>query len=70
MSGLGLADAGRWDNLGRYEEALISCDKVIELGSQHSSVFFNRAIAILGLNRWDEGITTFRRRIPTPRTRG
>jgi hypothetical protein len=29
---------------------------VIELGSQHSSVFFNRAIAILGLNRWDEGI--------------
>jgi tetratricopeptide (TPR) repeat protein len=44
------------DNLARYEEALISCDKAIELGSQDSSVFFNRAIAILGLNRWDEGI--------------
>ncbi len=44
------------DNLGRYEEALMSCDKAIELGYKSSNVFFNRAIAILGLNRWDEGI--------------
>jgi tetratricopeptide (TPR) repeat protein len=47
----------RYDEaLASYEEALISCDKAIALGDQHSSVFFNRAIAILGLNRWDEGI--------------
>ncbi|MEG4144702.1 tetratricopeptide repeat protein, partial [Microcoleus sp. Pol12B5] len=45
------------DNLGRYKEALISCDKAIELGKEGAPVFFNRAIAILGLNRWDEGIT-------------
>ncbi|WP_293231480.1 tetratricopeptide repeat protein [Microcoleus sp. PH2017_05_CCC_O_A] len=47
----------RYDEaLASYEEALISCDKAIELGKEGSSVFFNRAIAILGLNRWDEGI--------------
>jgi tetratricopeptide (TPR) repeat protein len=44
------------DTLGRYEEALASCDKAIELGDQSSNVFFNRAIALLGLNHWDEGI--------------
>ena len=43
-------------NLKRYEEALASCDKAIELGAQSSYAFFNRAIALLGLNRWDEGI--------------
>ncbi|WP_293349508.1 MULTISPECIES: tetratricopeptide repeat protein [unclassified Microcoleus] len=48
----------RYDEaLASYEEALISCDKAIELGDQDSPVFFNRAIAILRLNRWDEGIT-------------
>ncbi len=41
--------------LGRYEEALASCDKAIQLGDESSNVFFNRAIAILGLN-WDQGI--------------
>jgi tetratricopeptide (TPR) repeat protein len=48
------------DLLGRYEEALASCDKAIELGDhdQSSSVFFNRAIALLGLNRWEKGITS------------
>ena len=45
------------DNLGRYEEALASCDKAIKLGKEGAPVFLNRAIAILGLNRWDEGIT-------------
>ncbi|MEG3847916.1 tetratricopeptide repeat protein [Microcoleus sp. herbarium19] len=44
------------DNLGRYEEALISCDRAIELDEQYLSVFFARAIAILEFNRWDEGI--------------
>ncbi|MCY7383199.1 MAG: tetratricopeptide repeat protein [Microcoleus sp. CAN_BIN18] len=48
----------RYDEaLASYKEALISCDKEIALGEQHSSIFFNRAIAILGLNRWNEGIT-------------
>jgi tetratricopeptide (TPR) repeat protein len=43
---------------GRFEEALEYFDRAIELGlgEQYSSVFFDRAIAILGLNRWDEGI--------------
>ncbi|WP_293193897.1 MULTISPECIES: tetratricopeptide repeat protein [unclassified Microcoleus] len=51
------------NHLKRYDEALvscekalISCDKAIELGKEGVPVFFNRAIAILGLNRWDEGI--------------
>lgn len=43
-------------NLERYDEALASWDKAIELGKEGAPVFFNRAIAILGLNRWDEGI--------------
>ena len=40
-----------------YDKALASCDKAIELCHQSSSVFFNRAIAIVGLNIWDEGVT-------------
>jgi tetratricopeptide (TPR) repeat protein len=44
------------DYLGRYEEALISCDRAIVLGNKDSNIFLIRAIAILGLNRWDEGI--------------
>ena len=42
----------------RFDEALQYFDRAIELGlgEQYSSVFFDRAIAILGLNRWDEGI--------------
>jgi tetratricopeptide (TPR) repeat protein len=43
---------------GRFDEALEYFDRALELGlgEQYSSVFFDRAIAILGLNRWDEGI--------------
>ncbi|MDP8934415.1 MAG: tetratricopeptide repeat protein, partial [Cyanobacteriota bacterium] len=43
-------------SLKRYDEALVSYDRAIELGDRYSYVFFNRAIAILGLNRWDEGL--------------
>ncbi|HLO52171.1 MAG TPA: hypothetical protein VK211_27475, partial [Kamptonema sp.] len=39
-----------------FEEALVSCNRAIELSEKYVSVFFNRVIAILGLNRWDEGI--------------
>ena len=48
----------RLQSQGRFDEALEYFDRAIELGlgEQYSSVFFNRAIAILGLNRWDEGI--------------
>ena len=44
------------DNLKDYKEALAAYDKAIELGFQSSNVFFYRAIALLGLNQWDEGI--------------
>ncbi|MEG4984459.1 tetratricopeptide repeat protein [Microcoleus sp. BR0-C5] len=48
---------GRGDvlnNLQRYEEALVSFDRALALGPDLYA--FNRAIPILGLNRWDEGI--------------
>ncbi|TAF07426.1 MAG: tetratricopeptide repeat protein, partial [Oscillatoriales cyanobacterium] len=52
-----LKNLKRYDEaLASYEEALISCDKAIELGKEGAPVFFNRAIVILGFNRWDEGI--------------
>ncbi|MBP0016708.1 MAG: tetratricopeptide repeat protein [Cyanobacteria bacterium SBLK] len=38
------------DILGQYEKALESCKNAIELGYKDSSIFFNRAIALLGLN--------------------
>ena len=43
------------NNLKRYEEALVSFDRALALGDQDLYAF-NRAIPILGLNRWDEGI--------------
>ena len=47
----------RYDEaLASYKEALNYSDKAITLGDQDLPVFFYRAIAILGLNRWDEGI--------------
>ncbi|WP_242720917.1 tetratricopeptide repeat protein [Microcoleus vaginatus] len=42
------------NNLQRYEEALVSFDRALTLGPDLYA--FNRAIPILGLNRWDEGI--------------
>jgi tetratricopeptide (TPR) repeat protein len=42
------------NNLKRYEEALVSFDRALTLGPDLYA--FNRAIPILGLNRWDEGI--------------
>ncbi|MEG4803456.1 tetratricopeptide repeat protein [Microcoleus sp. ARI1-B5] len=39
-----------------YDEALIAYDKSIALGNRASYVFFYRALAIIGVNRWDEGI--------------
>jgi tetratricopeptide (TPR) repeat protein len=38
-----------------HDEALASYDRAIAFGDQSSSVFFNRAEALLALNRWDEG---------------
>lgn len=43
--------------LGRYEDALTSYDKSIQLGDQSSSAFFSRAEALLALNRWHGGCT-------------
>jgi tetratricopeptide (TPR) repeat protein len=42
-------------DIGHYDEALASCEKAIELGEQSSYVFFDRAVALLALNCWDEG---------------
>ncbi|MGA9382234.1 MAG: hypothetical protein WBV73_26030, partial [Phormidium sp.] len=50
------------------EEALISCNKAIELGADDSSVCFSRAIAILGLN-WNQGITALEDAINRTKTK-
>ena len=42
--------------LGQYYEALASCDRAIDLGSQSSEVSLWRADSLLALHRWDEGI--------------
>ncbi len=42
--------------LEHYQEALVSCDKAISLGKNGHNVFANRAIALTGLNRWEESL--------------
>lgn len=48
---------GLLNDLQRHDEALISYDKAIALGIQDSPILFNRAISLLLLNHWDEGIS-------------
>jgi len=55
-SGVDVSSLDNSDVIINWEEALASYDRAIELGDRSSYAFFNRAIAILGLNRWDEGI--------------
>jgi tetratricopeptide (TPR) repeat protein/uncharacterized membrane protein len=51
------------DQLGRYEEAIASYDRNLELNSDNYAVLYRRGIALLNLNRYEEAITNLDRMI-------
>jgi tetratricopeptide (TPR) repeat protein len=51
------------DQLGRYEEAIASYDRNLELSSDNYAVLYRRGIALLNLNRYEAAITNYNRMI-------
>ncbi|MEM6613489.1 MAG: tetratricopeptide repeat protein, partial [Cyanobacteria bacterium P01_C01_bin.72] len=43
----------------RYEEAVASCDKYLEVNPNHDVFWFNRGLALRGLERYEEAIASF-----------
>jgi tetratricopeptide (TPR) repeat protein len=51
------------DNLGRYEEAIASYDRAIEIDPNHSNAHNNRGVSLDKLGRYEEAITSCDRAI-------
>jgi tetratricopeptide (TPR) repeat protein len=47
------------DELGRYEEAIASYDKTIEIKPDDDAAWYNRGFALLNLGRYEEAIASF-----------
>jgi tetratricopeptide (TPR) repeat protein len=48
-------------NLGRYKEALVACDKAIELDARDREANYRRGLALINLERYDDALAAFRR---------
>ncbi|MBD2776766.1 tetratricopeptide repeat protein [Iningainema tapete] len=47
------------DELGRYEEALVSYDKAIELDLNNGTTWFNRGVTLEKLERYEEALASY-----------
>ena len=49
-------NGGTLVTLGRYEEAIGCCDKVLEIDPSVGPVWYNKGVALTGLERFDEAV--------------